>query len=316
MNRTGNGVVQISSSRARLSLVSFTIRLVQEKPLAAAGLAITLILLFVGVFADLLAPYGMNETHVADRLTAPSAEYWLGTDDLGRDLLTRIIFGARVSVIVGLSASILATVISLIIGMFSGYIGGKLDLVVQRFVDAVMTLPGLILMIVLMALIGRGMWEMIIVLGINGGISGSRILRGPTISIKGNMFIVAAAAVGCTSAGILTRHILPNIIAPMVILFSVNVPAMILTEASLSFLGFGLPPPAPSWGGMLSGVGRTYMFQAPWMVIWPGLALSIVVYGINVFGDGVRDILDPRLIGGVGRYGALPGRLTSRKSAI
>ena len=316
MNRTGNGVVQISSSRARLSLVSFTIRLVQEKPLAAAGLAITLILLFVGVFADLLAPYGMNETHVADRLTAPSAEYWLGTDDLGRDLLTRIIFGARVSVIVGLSASILATVISLIIGMFSGYIGGKLDLVMQRFVDAVMTLPGLILMIVLMALIGRGMWEMIIVLGINGGISGSRILRGPTISIKGNMFIVAAAAVGSTSAGILTRHILPNIIAPMVILFSVNVPAMILTEASLSFLGFGLPPPAPSWGGMLSGVGRTYMFQAPWMVIWPGLALSIVVYGINVFGDGVRDILDPRLIGGVGRYGALPRRLTSRKSAI
>jgi len=284
-------------------LVDFGIRLVKEKPLGTVGGIITLLLLLTGIFADFLAPYGMNETHLADTLAAPSAQFWLGTDNLGRDLLSRVVFGARISVIVGLAGAAIATIISVIIGLVSGYIGGKLDMVVQRFVDAVMCFPSLILLMFLISIIGPGMWQVIIVLGLSWGVGGSRLIRGATLSIKENVYVEAARAIGCPTTRILIRHILPNIMAPTIILFSTRVPGIILTEASLSFLGYGIPPPAPSWGGMLSGSGRSYMFMAPWMVIWPGLALSIVVYGVNMFGDAVRDLLDPRMRGGVGRYG-------------
>jgi len=293
----------VAEPKRRSWLVDFGIRLVKEKPLGTVGAVITLLLLLTGIFADFLAPYGMNEPNVADRMLAPSAGYWLGTDNLGRDILSRVIFGARISVIVGLAASTLATIISLIIGVVSGYIGGKLDLIVQRFVDTVMCLPDLIVSIVLISIIGPGMWQVIVVLGIITGIVGSRIIRSAVIGIKENVYVAAAEAIGCSTTRILTRHILPNIMAPTITLFSVRVPAMVMSEASLSFLGFGIPPPVPSWGGMLSGSGRAYMFEAPWMAVWPGLALATVVYGVNMFGDAVRDLLDPRLRGGVGRYG-------------
>ena len=293
----------VAETKKHSGLVDFWIRLVKGNPLGLVGAVITLLLLLTGIFADFLAPYGINETHPADRLAAPSVRYWLGTDNLGRDLLSRIIFGARVSMIVGLSAAAMATTISAIIGVASGYIGGKFDLVVQRFVDAVLCVPGIVLMMVVMSFAGPGMLQIIIVLGISWGIGGSRMIRGPTIAIKENVYLEAARAIGCATPRILIRHILPNVMAPLIILFSLRVPGIILTEASLSFLGFGIPPPQPSWGGMLSGSGRKYMFQAPWMVIWPGLALSTIVYGINMFGDAVRDLLDPRLRGGVGRYG-------------
>jgi len=285
-------------------LVGFLIRLVKEKPLGTVGLVITLVLLFVGIFAEFLAPYGVQQIHRQYILTPPSALYWLGTDNLGRDLLSRIIFGARISVIIGLAAAALATLISAVIGMLSGYIGGKFDLIVQRFVDGVMCLPGLVVLMVIISLIGGGMMALILCLGVLWGIGGSRVIRGAVISIKENVYIQAAVAIGCPTRRVITRHILPNIMAILIISFSISVPGVILTEASLSFLGYGIPPPAPSWGGMLGGMGRWYMQKAPWMVIWPGLALSTVVYGINMFGDALRDILDPRLRGGVGRYGA------------
>ena len=285
------------------ALVNFLIRLVKEKPLGTAGAVITLLLLLTGIFANFLAPYGLNEVHTGDFLAPPSAKFWLGADNLGRDVLSRVIFGARVSVIVGLSASTLATIISLIIGVLSGYIGGKFDLIVQRFVDAWMSIPSLILMMIVISIIGPGIWQVIIVLGITVGVFGSRIIRGAVIGVKENVYVEAAVAIGAPTWRILIRHILPNIMAPTIILFTTRVPAFIITEASLSFLGFGIPPPTPSWGGMLSGAGRNRMLEAPWMVIWPGLALAIVVYSINMFGDAVRDILDPRLRGGVGRYG-------------
>ncbi len=284
-------------------LVSFFIRLVKEKPLGTVGAVITLLLLLTGIFADLLAPYGMNEI-VGPLRIPPSAGFWMGTDQFGRDVLSRIIFGARVSMIVGLSVSTIATILSLIIGILSGYIGGKFDMVVQRFVDAVMCIPGLVLIMVIISMIGPGMWHIIIVLGILMGIKGSRVIRGAVIGIRENVYIQAAETIGCSTPRVLTRHVLPNIIALLIVQFSIWMPNIIVTEASLSFLGFGIPPPAPSWGGMLSGIGRRYMFLAPWMVIWPGLALSSVVYGVNMFGDAMRDILDPRLRGGVGRYGA------------
>ncbi len=284
------------------ALVNFLIRLVKEKPLGTVGGIITLLLLLTGIFADFIAPYGMNETWVGGPLTSPSALFWLGTDNIGRDILSRVIFGARVSVIVGLAATTLATIISLIIGIVSGYIGGKLDLIVQRVVDTAMCIPMLILMMVIIAIIGPGIWQVIVVIGLVWGVIGSRIIRSAVIGIKENVYVEAAAAIGCSNTRILTRHILPNVMAPIIILFSTRVPNVILVEASLSFLGFGIPPPAASWGGMLAGSGRAYMYQAPWMVIWPGLALAFTVYGVNMFGDAVRDLLDPRLRGGVGRY--------------
>jgi len=294
---------RVAERKKHSFLVDLMIRLVKEKPLGTIGLVITLLLLFAGIFADFLAPYGMNETWVGDSLTPPSAEFWLGTDSLGRDMLSRIIFGARISVIVGLSAATLATIISSLIGIVCGYIGGKLDLVVQRGVDIWMSLPILVILLILISIMGASMWSIIIALGFAVGISGSRIIRGAVINVKENAYLEAAVAIGCPTSRILTRHILPNVMAIMIVLFSIRVPTMVLTEASLSFLGFGIPPPTPSWGGMLSGSGRTYMFMSPWLAIWPGLALAITVYGINMFGDAVRDLLDPRLRGGVGRYG-------------
>ncbi|GAI65106.1 unnamed protein product [marine sediment metagenome] len=294
----------VAETKRHSAPVVFLIRLVREKPLGTVGAVITLFLLFTGIFADFLAPHGIIECDMGHIMAPPLSDgFLLGTDNLGRDMLSRVIFGARVSVIVGLIASALATIISTIIGIVSAYIGGKLDLLVQRFVDAFMCLPGLVVMMVVITMVGPGMWPVTIVLGITWGIVGSRIVRSAVIGIKENVYVAAAVAIGCPTTRILTRHILPNIMAPTIILFSIRVPNVILAEASLSFLGFGIPPPAPSWGGMLSGTGRTFMFIAPWMAIWPGLALATVVYGINMFGDAVRDILDPRMRGGVGRYG-------------
>lgn len=278
-------------------------RMIHEKPLGTIGAVITLLLLCTGIFANFLAPYGFNEMIEGAQLSPPSGEFWLGTDNLGRDMLSRIIYGARISLIVGLASSSVSTMISVIIGTTSGYIGGVFDLSFQRFVDAVMSLPGLVLLIVLVSIVGPGMWQLILILGISGGITGSRVIRSATISIKENVYVSAAKAVGCSTITIIIRHILPNIMAPIIILFTTHVPSIILMESTLSFLGYGIPPPAPSWGGMLSGSGRKYMYLAPWIVIWPGLALSIVVYGVNMFGDALRDLLDPRLRGGSGRYG-------------
>ena len=289
----------------RSLLIDIFKRLVREKPLGLIGAIITLLLLFVGIFADFLAPYGYNEVHLLDSLTPPSTEYLLGTDNLGRDLFSRVIHGARVSVIVGLSATALSTFVSAIIGILSGYFGGTLDMVLQRFVDGWMVFPGLVILIAIISILGPGMWQIIVVLGISLGIGGSRVIRSAVMGIKGNTYVEAAKAIGCTPLTIAFRHILPNIMAPMIIIFSTRVAGVILSEASLSFLGYGIPPPAPSWGGMLSGAGRTFMIRAPWMAIWPGVALTIVVYGVNVFGDALRDLLDPRLRGGVGHYGTV-----------
>jgi peptide/nickel transport system permease protein len=294
---------RVAETKRHSPFVDFLRRILREKPLGTVGAVITLILLFVGIFADFLAPYRMNATHIEDALAAPSSKYLLGTDNLGRDILTRVIYGARISVIIGLAASSIATVLSLIIGMMSGYLGRKLDLLVQRFVDSTMCIPQIILMMILISVIGPGIWQVTVVLGVMWGIIGSRIIRSAVISVREKAYVAAVRSVGCTTPRIILSHILPNIMAPTIVLFTTRVPNVILIEASLSFLGFGIPPPAPSWGGMLGSVGRDYILQAPWIVFWPGLALALVVYGINIFGDAVRDIVDPRLKGGVGRYG-------------
>jgi peptide/nickel transport system permease protein len=286
-------------------LVDVVVRLIKEKPLGTFGGVIVLILFLVGILAPLIAPYGYNYQDATARLQAPSAKYLLGTDNIGRDMLSRIIFGARISMIVGLAVPAIQTVLNLLIGGVSAYLGGKVDMVVQRFVDTVMCFPGLIIMLTVVAIIGPGLTQVILLLGILGGIGGgNRVIRGVVISIKQNMYVEAANAVGATNSRIMLRHILPNIMAIIIVSFSMGMGGAILAESTLSFLGYGIPPPAPSWGGMLSGQARTYMLQAPWMALWPGLALALVVYGMNMLGDGLRDVLDPRLRGGVGRYGS------------
>ena len=289
----------------RNNILDFFARLVKEKPLGALGGVIVLILLLTGIFADFLAPYGMNETNAGDNLLGPTFQYLLGTDNLGRDMLSRVIYGARISLVVSLSAASISTVISVFLGIICGYFGGKVDMVIQRFVEAIMCIPGLVLLIVVMSMLGPGLLQIILVIGIQSGITGSRVARGITMSVKENVYVEAAVSIGASTSRIMFRHILPNILAPVIIMFTTRMPGIILMEASLSFLGYGIPPPAPSWGGMLSGTGRNYMFLNPYLVIWPGLALSIVVYGINMFGDAVRDLLDPRLRGGLGKYGGM-----------
>ena len=297
----GAGAPQAKS----IDLIQLLSRLVKEKPLGAIGGVITLALLFTGLFADVLAPYGMNETDKLNFLASPSAQYWLGTDHLGRDMLSRIIFGARVSIVVGLTSSAITVGIAVVIGVLCGYIGGPFDLMVQRVVDAVMALPGLVLLLVIISMIGPGMWSVIMTLGVLGGISSSRIIRSAVMGIKENAYVAAAQAIGCRRSAMFFRHLLPNIMAPIIILFSLNLPGVILSEASLSFLGFGIPAPQPSWGAMLGGKARPYMMSAPWMVLWPGIALAVVVFGTNIFGDALRDLLDPRLRGGAGRFGII-----------
>jgi peptide/nickel transport system permease protein len=264
---------------------------------------IVLLLIFVAIFAHVLAPYEYSEPHLEDRLAGPSARYLLGTDQLGRDFLSRLIYGARISLLVGLTATTVNVVVALLVGGISGFIGGKLDLAVQRFVDAWMAFPGLLLLLTVMSLAGRGLPQMILVLGIAGGIGGSRVIRGAVIGIKENDYFLAARAIGSPSTVTLVRHVLPNIMPVVIIIFSISIGGNILSAASLSFLGFGLPPSIPEWGGLLSREGRQYMELAPRLALLPGLALTITVYSLNMFGDAVRDLLDPRLRGGQGSYG-------------
>ncbi len=258
----------------------------------------------MAIFADVLGPYDHYKMHLLDRLKGSSAQYPLGTDHLGRDLLSRLIYGARISLLVGLAATTINVVVAALIGIISGFIGGKVDLAVQRFVDAWMAFPGLLLLLTIMSIVGQGLLQIIVVLGITGGIGGSRVVRGAVIGIKENDYFLAARAVGTPTHRILIRHVLPNIAPVVIIIFSINIGAVILSEAALSFLGFGLPPGIPSWGGMLSREGRQYMESGPWLALWPGLFLTIVVYSLNMFGDAVRDLLDPRQRGGQGSYGA------------
>jgi peptide/nickel transport system permease protein len=308
MAATAQGIQSADVRKRRNPVADFFVRLIKEKPLGLIGLIIVVTLLLAGIFSEWLAPYGYNQIILSDRLDGPSFEHLLGSDNLGRDLLSRIIFGARISMIVALAGSAISSTVSFMVGAISGFIGGKYDMTVQRFVDAWMCFPPLVLYLIVMSILGPGLMQVIIVLGVSMGLGGgSRVSRSAVIRIKEDVYFEAARAIGVPTWTILMRHVLPNILPIMIIGFSTGLGGFILAEASLSFLGFGIPPPVPSWGGMLSGTGRQYMLQAPWMALWPGLALAIVVYGVNMLGDAVRDLFDPRLRGGLGRFGGLAG---------
>ena len=295
----------VSEPKRRNKLADFFSRLWREKPLGTACGIIVLILILVAIFADVLAPYPPAEINPADRLQGSSAQHLLGTDHIGRDFLSRLIYGARLSIVVGLFATALNVMVALLIGGISGFLGGKLDLAVQRFVDAWMAFPGLLLLLTIMSIVGKGLAQIILVLGISGGIGSSRIVRSAVIGVKEEVYFQAAEGIGSPRWRTLIRHVLPNIMPVVIIIFSINIGGVIISEASLSFLGFGLPTNIPSLGGLLSREGRKYMEQAPWLALWPGFSLTLTIYSLNMFGDAVRDLLDPRLRGGGGHLGAL-----------
>ena len=298
------GVSGASAAEHRRSVASFFRRLLKEQPLGAVGGLIVLALVFITIFANQLAPYEFDRGRVQDRMKGPSVEHLLGTDHVGRDFLSRLIIGARLSITVGLAATVLNVIVALLVGGTTGFIGGRVDIYAQRFVDAWMSFPGLLLLLTIMSITGRGVLQIILVLGITGGIPASRVVRGAVIGIKENDYFQAAKALGARKSRIFFRHVLPNIAAPLIVIFSINVGGVIIAEASLSFLGFGLPANVPSWGGMLSREGRQYMEIAPRLALWPGLCLTVTVYSLNLFGDAMRDLLDPRLRGAQGSYGA------------
>ncbi len=300
----GTGASGAPAAKRRRPAGSFFRRLLKEQPLGAVGGLIVLALVFITIFADQLAPYEFDRGRVQERMQGPSVEHLLGTDHVGRDFLSRLLIGARLSITVGLTATVMTLIVALLIGGTTGFIGGRVDIYAQRFVDAWMSFPGLLLLLTIMSITGRGVLQIILVLGITGGIPASRVVRGAVIGIKENDYFQAAKALGASKSRIFFRHVLPNIAAPLIVIFSINVGAVIIAEASLSFLGFGLPANIPSWGGMLSREGRQYMEIAPRLALWPGLCLTVTVYSLNLFGDAMRDLLDPRLRGAQGSYGA------------
>src|SRR5262245_15908701 len=272
-------------------------RFVRRKPLGALGGLIVVAMLVMAVFAERIAPYGYDQTIRGARMTPPGTAHWLGTDNLSRDMWSRVVYGARVSVTVGFLTIGLATVMAIALGVSSGYFGGAYDLCVQRVVDAWLSFPYLIIVLSVMAVLGPGLLNVVLSLSLIITATNSRVIRGTTIAVAQNAFVEAARAMGCGHLRIIVRHILPNVMATIIILATIGLGAAILAESALSFLGFGVPPPYPSWGSMLSGSGRTYMFRAPWMAIWPGVAISLAVFGFNMLGDALRDVLDPRLRG-------------------
>jgi peptide/nickel transport system permease protein len=269
--------------------------LVTRKPIGAVGAAIVLVLLVVAVFADRLAPQHFNETSLTDALQPPSRAHWFGTDELGRDLYSRILYGAQVSMTVGLAATAVAVLLGAAIGIVSGYFGRGVDLALQRVVDAWLAFPGLVMVIALLVLLGPGLGSVILALGISQAFPQSRIIRGATLVVREHAYIEASRASGASHGRVLLRHVLPNVVAPIIVSATTYVSFVILIEAAVSFLGYGVPPPRPSWGGMLSATGRSYMVRAPWLSVFPGLALTLAIFAFNVLGDALRDLLDPRL---------------------
>jgi len=279
--------------------LGLTLRFCRRKPLGAIGGVIIVVLLVMAVFADRIAPYAYDESIA--RMKPPSARFWMGTDNLGRDIWSRVVYGARISVTVGFATVALATLLATVIGVSSAYVGGAYDILVQRVVDAWISFPALVIILSLLAALGPGVLNLILALSIIGAAGTSRVIRGAALSVMQNPYVEAARAIGAGHGRILLVYVLPNVMATIIIVATIGLGAVILAEAALSFLGFGVPPPYPSWGGMLSGSGRTFMYHAPWMALWPGAAISLAVFGFNMLGDALRDVLDPRLRGTGGR---------------
>ena len=267
----------------------------RRNPLGVASAGIIVLLALTATFADVVAPYDPLAPQPEIRLSAPSRAHPFGTDDIGRDVLSRVIYGSRISLWVGLLAVGIGTIVGMLIGLVSGYWEGRLDMMLQRVMDAVQAIPGLLLALAIVSVLRPSTTNAMIAIAIVIIPGNSRIVRGAVLSAKQNRYVEAAQAMGCRHPRIILRHILPNVTAPILIIASIWFGNAILIEASLSFLGVGTQPPEPSWGLMLSTTGRAFFEQAPWLAVFPGLAISLAVLGFNLFGDTLRDAWDPKL---------------------
>ena len=268
--------------------------LARRYPLGAVGGAIIFVFLLTALLAGVISPYDPLATNAAHSLAAPGAAHWMGADNFGRDVLSRILHGARISLAVGIGSTLLGCFFGVLLGLFSGYLGGWVDLLVQRLIDILQALPLLVLALVMAAALGPSIQNTIIAIAIPLIPTVARVIRANTLALRELPFVEAARAVGMGDLRIALRHVLPNTLAPLIVLATAQFGSAILTEAALSFLGLGIPEPFPSWGRMLSESAAEYVRTAPWLVIFPGLAISLVVFGTNLFGDAVRDLLDPR----------------------
>jgi len=268
--------------------------LAQRYMLGTIGLIVMVVFVLVALFADLIGRYDPLSVDSLHRLASPDGLHWMGTDSFGRDVWSRIIHGARISLAVGLGATALGSSIGVVIGLTSGYLSGWVDLVFQRIIDILQALPLLVLALVMSAALGPSLQNTIIAISIPLIPTVARVIRANTLALRELPFVEAAKSIGMSETRIALRHVLPNTLAPLIVLSTAQLGAAILTEASLSFLGLGIPEPYPSWGRMLSESAAEYVRTAPWLVIFPGVAISLAVFGTNLFGDALRDILDPR----------------------
>nr|HIA88114.1 ABC transporter permease [Gammaproteobacteria bacterium] len=271
------------------------IDLIRRQPLASAGGLVVLIMIFATIFANFLTPYDPEAASWVNQLTPPSAEFWLGTDAFGRDILTRIIYGARTALFVGFTAAFVGATSGLILGVASAYFGGRFDIICQRLVDIVMAFPLIVLALAVVATLGASTVNVIIAITIPFIPQCARVVRSSALAIREIPYVDAARALGYSHMRIIMKHMIPNVMAPYLIMLTTFVGQAILLEASLSYLGMGVQEPTPAWGLMLQGGAEEFAESAPWVPIFPGLAITIAVFGFNLFGDGLRDVLDPRL---------------------
>jgi peptide/nickel transport system permease protein len=268
---------------------------VRKQPLGATGAATITVMVLTAVFADYITVYDPEAAKFEDMLTAPDDQYLLGTDQFGRDVLTRIIYGARTALFVGLTAGFLGATIGLVLGVSSAYFSGRFDLILQRVLDVFLAFPLIILALAILTTLGPGIQNVILAIVIVKISLCARVVRSSALAVREFPYVDAARALGFGHARIIFRHMVPNVMAPYLIVLTYFVGEAILLEAALSYLGLGLQEPTPSWGLMLQGGAEEYAESAPWLAIWPGIAIGFAVFGFNLFGDSLRDILDPKL---------------------
>jgi peptide/nickel transport system permease protein len=279
----------------KASFAEVVARFVRTKPLGAAGAVIILWMLFLAVFARVLAPYDPYVGDYGLQFARPSAEHWFGTDEFGRDVLSRIMYGARIALFVGFSASFIGCTIGALLGVVSAFWGGRVDLLLERLMDILLAFPQLILALAIASILGPAVQNVVIAISIPVIPRVARVVRASAMSVKENVYVEAVQALGASRRRVILQHIIPNVTAPYIIMVTAQLGAAILAEAALSYLGLGAAEPTPSWGLMLSGSAPSYAEKAPWIALFPGIAISLGVFGFNLFGDSLRDALDPKL---------------------
>jgi peptide/nickel transport system permease protein len=271
------------------------VQFIRTKPVGAGGALIILVMLVVALLANVLAPYDPYQGDYALQFARPSAQHWLGTDEFGRDVLTRIMYGARIALFVGFAASFAGCTVGALLGVISAYCGGKVDLFLERIIDILLAFPQLILALAVASVLGPAVQNVVVAVAIPIVPRAARVTRSAALSVKENQYVEAVQALGAVRRRIVLRHIVPNVMAPYIIILTAQLGSAILAEAALSYLGLGTAEPTPSWGLMLSGSAASYAEKAPWIAVFPGVAISLGVFGFNLFGDSLRDALDPKL---------------------